>query len=1103
MLIPVDVSKIIKSKLHYPMNNLFALLVGIDDYQSPILPLSGCLHDVNKVEKYLKTYHDGQFNLSIKKLLNSDATYANIIGGFRDHLRQAGEKDVVWFHFSGHGSEEKTATEFLSIEENGKDQSLFCYDSLPDQAYNLADKELAVLLHEVSTTYSDNSAKENPPHIVVSLDCCHSGSGTRDAGEPAEIRTRNARSTGRERPLESYVDGYYLGQGNNLQVPSCPHVLLSACQSYQRAGDLNDGGAFTSGLVKALKSSSGQINYADLFIRTRASVHQIRKNQTPYFSSLNNFNPYTLFLVGSDFGDPSFYEVFFEKGKWYIKCGAIHGLPTQTEKPVEVEILSFPKSKVVGSAIIETVGAQQSELKMSASFQLKSTIRDMIPGEDHYRGIIKSFPIPPELVYIEGNDEKVNELVAKSGDSNYFRFIRQDETEAKIEVRGGDEWIVTDRNTGREVFKTKIEHADELLVSLMRIVKWYRFLELKNQNKKSVLAKRVDFTLYVYDTQGNVTPYTESNIKLYASPENSMGGQFGFMPKITIKDTSQDLHFYLMYLRPNFAIECPDDEVHFYANEYSDVKELEKALWKEIKGFGPGEEENSVTSNFKLLVTTEKLDYFQFLQNGLGKTRSELSSWNPNKISNDWAVFDMSVTICRQENSISDSESVIMNNGDLQILPHAGLKADISLLSLEKSTRNADAASSAYLLENENFRLVSLSNERSAENAQVLELNNIQVDVHESLKENPLELELKQSCAENELLVPMVFDGKYYRVAGESTSEGNKTRIKINNLPQPKELLENDPNAGGERSAFSSLKMAFFKLVLNEENTNKLSAIEIEDGELKSNAKGMAMRIMSAKRILVVLHGIFGDSLSVCRNLYHKNPDLFKTYDCILAYDYECLHTPLDETARTLKSDLMALNLHEHKDKMIDMVAHSCGGLVARWLIEQEGGNSFIQKLSLLGTPNAGTMFGKVEDYRSFALKAMEVAANFLPTQIPGVGLIMKVLKFAGNLTPSLGQMSPDSDFLTQLNTSRDPQVSYSIAAANAHGLEQSQAASLIKRLYNNTNKEVGTKEEHDLFTTTNSVFLTSIFNERSNKPKYIDPISGHHFGFTKDVKLE
>ncbi|MEO5583718.1 MAG: caspase family protein, partial [Saprospiraceae bacterium] len=144
------------------MKTIYALLVGVDNYPPPTPKLGGAKNDINKIKSYLeKNFNDRP--LHIKTLLDQEVTYDNFIDSFRTHLGQAGSEDVVWFHYSGHGSRQFSAPEFVELNSGGRDETMVLYDSRPS-GQDLADKEMAVLLSELS---------EKDPHIMVTLDCCH------------------------------------------------------------------------------------------------------------------------------------------------------------------------------------------------------------------------------------------------------------------------------------------------------------------------------------------------------------------------------------------------------------------------------------------------------------------------------------------------------------------------------------------------------------------------------------------------------------------------------------------------------------------------------------------------------------------------------------------------------------------------------------------------------------------------------------------------------------------------------------------------------------------------------------------------------------------
>lgn len=175
--------------------NIYALLVGIDKYLNPVPPLNGCVNDIIAIKEYLegRVATDG-YELRIRTLLNQDATRQAIIDGFLQHLCHAQTNDVVLFYYSGHGSQEQAPQEFWHLEPDRLDETLVCYDSRHAGGWDLADKELAKLIAEVA-------AKD--PHITIILDCCHSGSGTRNPLQETGIR--RVPTDKRKRPLDSFI----------------------------------------------------------------------------------------------------------------------------------------------------------------------------------------------------------------------------------------------------------------------------------------------------------------------------------------------------------------------------------------------------------------------------------------------------------------------------------------------------------------------------------------------------------------------------------------------------------------------------------------------------------------------------------------------------------------------------------------------------------------------------------------------------------------------------------------------------------------------------------------------------------------------------------
>lgn len=313
-------------------HRIYALLVGINDYPPPVGKLRGCLNDVDQVHDWLSRSF-GPEQLAVECLKDGDATRQNFIRTFRAHLGQAGPDDVVLFHYSGHGARWRSAAAFKRFYPDGRDEGLVCVDSREPRGFDLADKELSVLLNELAA---------KGPHIAVLLNCCHSGSGTRAADDFTQARARFTHEVYEERPLETYLDGYYAARaqrGESLEIPASRHILLAACERVQKAWESKDHrGVFTTSLLDVLDRSDSGICYADLFLRIRAAVRRYADNQTPQFETFSGFDAYAGFLGGAVARLGRRYSVYFDLGAWRADCGALHGLPIDPDRIVELAL---------------------------------------------------------------------------------------------------------------------------------------------------------------------------------------------------------------------------------------------------------------------------------------------------------------------------------------------------------------------------------------------------------------------------------------------------------------------------------------------------------------------------------------------------------------------------------------------------------------------------------------------------------------------------------------------------------------------------------------------------------------------------------------------
>jgi pimeloyl-ACP methyl ester carboxylesterase len=307
--------------------------------------------------------------------------------------------------------------------------------------------------------------------------------------------------------------------------------------------------------------------------------------------------------------------------------------------------------------------------------------------------------------------------------------------------------------------------------------------------------------------------------------------------------------------------------------------------------------------------------------------------------------------------------------------------------------------------------------------------------------DQPLILEVdaatsRDAVTSDEHILPLGFDGEFYLPLGRARHTNGKLQIELQRLPKPL----NAP-AIGARSLLGSIRILFQKVVAERLKFDYpypvLAAADVADDGVVTYHPApddVRTRVDAAQRIVLYIHGIIGDTRSMAtsvRGLPKVTPPLpmlGDRYDLVLTFDYENINTPIAETAQCLKERLAAAGLGAGHGKTLHIVAHSMGGLVARWLVEHEGGNHVVQHLIMLGTPNAGSPWPTVED---LATAALALGLNGLSTVAWPVKVLGTVVGAIEKIDTTLDQMRPGSDVLKQLEGSDDPGIPYTVIAGN------------------------------------------------------------------------
>ncbi|MET0145584.1 MAG: caspase family protein [Ilumatobacteraceae bacterium] len=389
----------------------YALLVGIDAYDPPMPPLFGCRNDIEALAELLRN-RSGR-PLDLRLLLDAEATRDAVVEAFRAHLGQAGPDDVALFAYAGHGSEEPAPPEVADVEPTGRIQTLILHDCNRRVGGKLrralADKELALLLAEVS---------QSGAHVVVILDCCHAGGGTRDPF----VRTRGwvPDADVADPSLRELVEAMGTARASNEFMPGAmdmwraprpPHVAIAACRSYETAKEHPVGrvtrGVFSMALVESLQALVHQPTYRSLLAAVRARVERSTDQQRPELFPLDVGGAGDgLVLDGTIVPvPPSFTMRRSTDGRddgWEVDAGLVHGLRDAVGDDAFVLACTAPDGAAAGTAVVVAVDVGRSRVDPVG----------WTPLDVAYRAVVADVPLAPaEIRFDDGVGDATRDLV--------------------------------------------------------------------------------------------------------------------------------------------------------------------------------------------------------------------------------------------------------------------------------------------------------------------------------------------------------------------------------------------------------------------------------------------------------------------------------------------------------------------------------------------------------------------------------------------------------------------------------------------------------------------------------------------------------------------
>ncbi|MEC4816529.1 MAG: caspase family protein [Scytonema sp. PMC 1069.18] len=1089
---------------------IYALLTGIDRYHPQsrgVGNLYGCVNDIEAIEEYLRKRiaTEGKWELVENsevpwKLTNESATRQAVIDGFEKHLSQADSEDVVIFYYAGHGSHEPAPEVFREKDSDYQIETLVCYDSRTVEGRDLADKELNYLIEQVA---------RKSPHILIVLDCCHSGTATRDP----EVIERQTSTDGRTRDLKDFIFTEEWLKARLSATYKLPrHVAIAACRSHQTAKEHRgeDGkrrGAFSYFLTQALQRTNSSLSYADLIQDINALIVGKVNEQSPQIEALAEDLRQT--FLGGAAGDRANYFTLVYDSKtydsWVINGGALHGIRPVSEGDTLLAIFSpgtqseqlLHLDNAICKAKVTSVLTEVSKVEFLDDNSTK------LSQDQPYWAVVTSVPLPQLKVHFLGDDTGI-ELARKAlstatEGSKPSLFVREAEssTDANyyLEASLGQYWIKqpTDKHPLvapiPEVPDTQgytRQRADQIIKRLEHVARWTNTLELKTSPTSQIKAGDVEMEVLVtFGGQQYSSQQATSELRgEYTFKENEWKS-----PQVEIKVTNnsdQDLYFQIVELAGDYAIETPQFFVERGSirlpKSSSDgstlaSRKLNYVIPKTYLNSGVTE----YNEIFKLIVSTRDFNASLLEQKGLDSppptnrsTRSAGLSGALNRLMDsaltrqaeipedeyidNWMTQEVKMTLIKPLGGVEIKESEPTNiQTGVQLQSHPSFQGKFELLPLPPNSRdtNSNLLPPIFLTQPNLSQQFDFNTTRSGNSPfSVIEISDVKN--YESITpENPLKIVVDKPLASNEYLLAIAHDGEFFLPLGTAKTVGGKTEITLERLPEP---------TANSRSLQGSIKILFQKLVTQtfrqEFSYPLLRSVEVSaNGHVsyQGNKETIKTKVAQAQKILLYIHGIIGDTESLVTSVQQakltengQQKTLRDKYDLVLAFDYENLNTTIEENAKLLKQRLEEVGLVTNHGKQLDIVAHSMGGLISRTFIEKEGGNQIVQHLVMLGTPNAGSPWSNVQDW---VFTALGIGLNQLSSVAWYTSIIAGLLKFLDSNAKTLDQMNSQSVFIQSIATNPDPKVRYTIIAGDrsirpeALQIDPGKQSSQIQRL--------------------------------------------------------
>lgn len=446
-----------------------ALIVAIGNYnpESKIPPIAS-LNDV----KYIKSaLHKNNFkDENIDTLKDEQATMKGIIAALDALIAKSKLNDIVVVHFSCHGQQirDQKTIELGQDEDDGYDEALLAYDAMAKYKpgkykgeNHLRDDDLGKKLTAIRQNIGANGS------LLVMLDACHSGTGTRDEGF-AVTRGEPIPFPDPENPLDGVISlgGFdkNLSFLDGLNETAANMITISASSPNQvnkqiKAGE-EEVGSLSYSFYKAMSEVPANSSYKLLFDKIRLSIQGNIPDQIPMMEG----NGSQIIFSGSYTGsNNSIYASMIpnEPGDKTSKIFSIdRGAMDNMADGIKCKVYKAGEKEIFTYAVLKRVETFRSIAEAEKMLDA-TTLYEIVPEEENY-SVMK----PALSIKTEGTEKDLittkNQVQSYLTKANTATMSDQADFQLDIKIVEGQEILnLRDRNN-KLIWNTSFDKRDSL-----------------------------------------------------------------------------------------------------------------------------------------------------------------------------------------------------------------------------------------------------------------------------------------------------------------------------------------------------------------------------------------------------------------------------------------------------------------------------------------------------------------------------------------------------------------------------------------------------------------------------------------------------------------